>query len=525
MPNRSSRFCLLLIAISCFGCGGSHREYPSPRPGAKAESIVVEASQFKIGPNSYDADLGTITVAENRERGSSRLISIPFLRIHSHARDPAEPIFGFNGGPGQTNMSWDWEFAGAFLPRRDFVLVGYRGVDGSCVLDLPEVAEAMKTSGDPLGDQSLDAIGHAFALGAKRLRVQGVDLDGYTMLECVEDNESVRRALGYERVYLLSESYGTRVAYLYGLKHPDRVVRSAMIGVNPPGHFVWEPRTTDEQLRYYGMLWSKDSSMVARTSDLYGTMRKVLTAMPRRWLIFPINPGKVRVVTFALLFQRKSAAMVFDAFVAAEHGDASGLALMSLAYDYVVPTLGVWGDLASKAVSADYDSTRNYRIDMDPPDMPLGAPMSEIAWGTMSGERWPTGLLPEEYRNLRQSDVETLLLSGSIDFSTPAEYATRELLPYLKNGKQVVLSEYGHVDDVLHLNAENAKLLLTSFYETGVPNTSLNTYVPMDFGVSWGFPRIAKVIIGAVLVLAFGFMALVVWLIRLYRRWGSRTAG
>ena len=34
----------------------------------------------------------------------------------------------------------------------------------------------------------------------------GIDLDGYTMLEVVEDVEAVRRALGYEKINLFSDS-------------------------------------------------------------------------------------------------------------------------------------------------------------------------------------------------------------------------------------------------------------------------------------------------------------------------------
>jgi pimeloyl-ACP methyl ester carboxylesterase len=518
MQNRNSAIILLLVMLTCLGCGKSSQKYPVPLGDTRAGSIVMESRPFEIGQDSYDADFGAIRVPENRSVASSRLITIPFLRIHAHAKSPAEPIFGLAGGPGQTNMKWDWGVAGAFLPQHDFVLVGYRGVDGSVVLDCPEVSEAFTAGGDVLGDASLDAIGHAWATSAERLKAGGVDLDGYTMLECIEDNESVRQALGYERINLLGESYGTRVAYLYSLKHSERIFRSALVSVNPPGHFVWEPRTTDAQLKYYSGLWSRDSSMAAKSPDLYAAMRKVLTAMPRRWLFVPINPGKVRVVTFALLFQRKTAAMVFDSYVAAEHGDPSGLALMSVAFDYVVPSLGIWGDLASKAVSADYDSMRDYRADMDPPDLPLGAPMSKLTWGAMGTGRWPAKLLPEEFRKLRPSDVETLLLSGSIDFSTPAEYATKELLPYLKNGKQVVFSECGHVGDVLNANAKNSRLILTSFFDTGVPNTLLNSYIPMDFGVDWGFPAIAKAVLAALVVLAIVFVAVAARLLRRFRR-------
>ncbi|HUI31469.1 MAG TPA: alpha/beta hydrolase [Candidatus Acidoferrales bacterium] len=513
----------LTMIVSGFGCSDGSKRYPVAPPNSRAESFVKETRLFEIGSEKYDADFGTITVSENRSRPASRLINIPFLRIHSHSRNPAEPIFGLAGGPGQSNMSWDRGKAWTFLPEHDFVLVGYRGVDGSTVLDCPDVTEAFKKASDPLSEESMKMIGRAWGAGAERLKAQGVDLDGYSMIECIEDNESVRTALGYDRIDLLSESYGTRVAYLYGLKHPERIFRSAMIGVNPPGHFVWEPQTVDEQLKRYANLWSWDSTMTGKSPDLYRTMRNILNNMPPRWLVFPINPGKVKVVTFALLFHRSTAAMAFDAYVAAEHGDPSGLALMSLAYDYVMPSLVTWGDLASKAVGADFDSTRNYSADMEPRDLPLGSPMGKLLWGPLSYGHWPMTHLPEKFRKAQRSNVETLLLSGSVDFSTPPEFATNELLPYLKNCRQIILSECGHVNDIWYAKVENTRLILTSFYDKGVPNTSLNSYIPMNFGVSWGFALIAKAALAAIVVVVIAFAAIVIWFIRRYRRRHGKT--
>jgi pimeloyl-ACP methyl ester carboxylesterase len=509
---------LLPVLVSGFGCGGKKPVYPVPRPGAAAGSVVTEPRPLKIGSDEYEADYGTITVPENRSTSTSRLISIPFLRIHSPSTRPSEPVFGFAGGPGASNMTWDWGKARTFLPEHDFVLVGYRGVDGSTVLDCPEVAEAMKGDDNLLGVESMERIGRAWTASAKRLSAQGVDLDGYTMLETLEDNESVRRALGFERINLLSESYGTRVAYLYGLNYPDRVFRSAMISVNPPGHFVWQPRTIDAQLKHYATLWSRDSVMSRKSPDLYATMRTVLSDLPHRWLFLPINPGKVKVATFALLFQRNTSAMVFDAYVAAERGDPSGLALMSLAYDYLLPSMFVWGDLASKATSADSDSSPSYSRGMEPDSMPLGTPMSTLLWGPLAYTRWPTRQLPEKFRKPRHSGVETLLLSGSVDFSTPPEFATKELLPCLTHGQQVILSECGHVNDMWYANIENTRLLLDSFYKTGVPNTSLNAYLPMDFTVRWGFPKVAKLALGALAFLVLALCALIMWLARRHRR-------
>ncbi|MGD0339617.1 MAG: alpha/beta hydrolase [Bacteroidota bacterium] len=489
---------ILLMVIS--GCGGSAFTYPEPSTEKVDGAFVSKAGTVKIESTEYAADFGTIIVSENRNKANSRFINLPVVRIHSSSKNPCEPIFCLSGGPGLKNMDWDWKSMWYLLPDHDIVIVGYRGVDGSTVLDCPEVAQAFKGNGDLFGEESMKTIERAWRASAKRLTSQGIDLDGYTMIECIEDNEAARKALGYERINLISGSYGTRIAYLYGLKHPESINRSVMVSVNPPGRFVWEPEMIDRQLKRYSELWSQDSIMSLKSKDLYADMQSVLTNMPRKWLSFSIDPGKVKVVTFFLLFQRKTAAMVFDAYVAAKQGDPSGLALMSLAYNYVVPSSSIWGD-GSKAVSADFDSTRNYYLDMEPPNFPLGSPASKLQWGPVTIESWPMQQIPEEFRQLRHSDVETLLLSGSIDFSTPAEYATKELLPCLKNGKQVILSECGHFGDVVYLNPENTRRIISSFYRTGVPDTSMNAYNKMDFNVSWGFPKLAKVAAGTLAVL------------------------
>ncbi|MBI5710402.1 MAG: alpha/beta hydrolase [Candidatus Eisenbacteria bacterium] len=407
-----------------------------------------------------------------------------------------------------------WRPRDYLLAHHDLVMVGYRGVDGSSVLDCPEVKRALKGDGDLLGERSLRNIGAAWTRCASRLREDGVDLDGYTIVEVVDDLEAARVALGYGRVNLLGLSYGTRVAYLVALRHPSSILRSAMIGVNPPGHMVWEAATVDSQLGRWADLWARDAKMSARTPDLLATMRDVVHDMPKRWFPVTIDPGKVRVMTFLLLYHRKTAPLVFDAYVAAKRGDASGLALMSLAYDRMVPSLLTWGEMASKAVSADYDSSRDYVAELDPPQATMGSPLGKLLWGPLRFGSWPTRRIPEEYRRPGPSDVETLLISGSIDCATPAAFAEQELLPRLSHGRHVVLSEMGHVEDTWGSRREGVALLLTSFYQTGIANDSLIAPLPMDFSVKRGFPKLAKagraVLVVGVVVVAGG----VGWLVR-----------
>jgi hypothetical protein len=183
---------------------------------------------------------------------------------------------------------------------------------------------------------------------------------------------------------------------------------------------------------------------------------------------------------------------------------------------YVFPSIVNMGDNASKAVSADYDSTRDYASELLPPDAVMGAPLGRFLWGP--GKRWPIKLIPEEYRKPQHSDVQTLILSGSVDFSTPAENATKDLLPYFKNSRQIILAEMGHVGDLWKLQPRTTHRMLTSFFETGLADGSLYKYEPMRFEVRWGYPLLAKLAVAGCVLLVILLGGLVWLMVQFIRR-------
>jgi pimeloyl-ACP methyl ester carboxylesterase len=241
-------------------------------------------------------------------------------------------------------------------------------------------------------------------------------------------------------------------------------------------------------------------------------MRKVSQAMPRNWLFFAIDPGKVKIMTHVLLYQRSSAVMAFDAWLRAEQGDPSGLALMSAAYDLMISKIFVWGDLLAKGGSADFDSGRDYQ-DLVAPGSIIGSPMSLLIWQPAS-LAWPIKPISEEFRRVQRTDVETLLINGSIDFSTPVQYGRQELLPSLAKGSLVTLAEFGHVGDFWKIRPQAADRLLTSFYASGKADDSLFGYVPMNFKVPVTFSLIFKVAVATGLGLIMLAALLLVLFIR-----------
>ncbi|MGH2387924.1 MAG: hypothetical protein ACRDIE_06925, partial [Chloroflexota bacterium] len=144
---------LIVIALGVLGL-----VYLRLTGGTSAVSVPsgVHAGQVKLTPCNYttekgssSADCGTLVVPENRTNPHSRLIALPVIRIRATSVHPSEPIFRLQGGPGTSNMTFP--AASRFTANHDVVLVGYRGVDGSSVLDCPEVNSAVEHSADLLG--------------------------------------------------------------------------------------------------------------------------------------------------------------------------------------------------------------------------------------------------------------------------------------------------------------------------------------------------------------------------------------
>jgi pimeloyl-ACP methyl ester carboxylesterase len=499
--------------------------------GAKAGDLILERCDYPTESGSYRADCGTLVVPENRADPQSRLIALPVTRIRARSNHSAEPIFRLEGGPGQTNMKFTK--ASQFADKRDVVLVGYRGVDGSSVLDCPEVTSALKHSTDFLSEKSLRAYAEAFRSCADRLSEGGVDLAGYGLPQRVDDLEAAREALGYERIDLLSESAGTRTAMIYSWRYPESIHRSVMIGVNPPGHFLWDPKTTDEQIRHYADLCSADAACRKRTGDLAASMSRTAAEMPDRWLFLPIKKGNVRIASFYGLMESTpgatpiSAPMTLDSWLSAAKGDSSGFWFMSLLADLAFPESFVWGEMAA-AGRVDARPADDYFTSGADRGSILGDPGTEFLWGGgQLVDAWPATPSEDDYSQVQTSKVETLLIGGTVDFSTPPNAATDELLPHLPNGHQVVLAELGHTTDFWSYQPEAGTRLMNTFFDSGQVDDSLYKPASVDFTPEVTQTALAKGIAVTMVGLAILAVLSLLWMPRRVHKRGhfGRKAG
>lgn len=524
MIQKLKRHAFLIATMLLAGCGSGEQPTARPEPpvGAVVGDFELAPCVHVAGDVEYAAECGMLIVPENRDDPSSRPIALPVKRIPSSGSTPSEPIFFLSGGPGTSNLGYsrvEW-----YHDDHDLVLVGYRGVDGTVHLGCPEVTRAM-SRGLPTTSEGMTVLGEAYEACAERLTAEGVDLGGYTVLEVVDDLEAARRAMGYAQINLESASYGTRLAQIYAWRYPDLVHRNAMVAVNPPGRFWWDGAILEAQIRRYAALCAADEYCSSRTDNLVQSIQTALDSMPERWLIFPIDRDAVLFATFMGLYSVDGAAPTFDIWLAAADGDYSGMALITAALKFMLPSGFAWGDSASKAMSADYDfdPSVDYVAEVTPDPYLLGSPGSSLGWA--GARTWPAKKIPAEYRTPQPSSVPTLMLSGTLDVSTPARNARDQLLPLLENGEQVVLGEFAHTGDLLYLQRDASRHLLTTFFSSGEVDASKFNPNTVNFEPKWGFPLIAKLALGGVLFSVFA-VALVLWALhRLVRRRLKRRRG
>ena len=519
-----------LIALGTLGLAYLHfalrDDSVSVPSGAKAGALRLHSCHYGTEDGSLPADCGTLVVRENRHDPGSRLIALPVTRIRARSAHPGAPVFRLQGGPGISNASFPE--ASRFVQRHDVVLVGYRGVDGSSRLDCPEVASALADSRGFLTAASDRAQAAAFRACAHRLQQDGVDLAGYTLPERVDDLDAARRALGYERVDLVSESFGTRLAMIYAWRYPRRVHRSVMIAANPPGHFVWDAATTGAQIRRYSALCAEDASCRHQTPSLASSLHRGFDHLPKRWLFLPVKQGNVRAAAFFGLMNATtdgggplSGPWTIAAMRAAGKGDGSGAWLLSLMAQLVFPRGQVWGDVAASGRSDVAAARRLFRTHADRGSL-IGAPGTDLVWaGGRLVDAWPRTPDENEYARVRDSSVPTLLIGGNLDFAAPPQWGTRELLPHLSNGREVILRDLGHSDDFWAYEPDAAKRLINTYLDSGRVDASRYTRNRVDFTPAFSLGAIAKITLGSMLGLAAVAVLSLLWMALRVRRRGA----
>jgi pimeloyl-ACP methyl ester carboxylesterase len=182
---------------------------------------------------------GTIRVPWERadpELGTTRL---NFAVRRHYGKGPAKgTIFAVEGGPGYPSSGTASSYVALFahlLRDHDLVLLDQRGTGKSGPVKCPDVERGNMEEFVSLGEC------------ARRL---GPIAQSYRTSASADDVDSLRRALGLEKITLYGDSYGTFLAQSYAYRHPDTLEAVVLDSAYPAyGEDPWYPTLPQDGVR------------------------------------------------------------------------------------------------------------------------------------------------------------------------------------------------------------------------------------------------------------------------------------
>jgi pimeloyl-ACP methyl ester carboxylesterase len=176
----------------------------------------IECARLTVPMDRSDASAGTMSLAVARHRSTGTAEE----RIGSLVFNPGGP-----GGSGLGSIGFVWaDMPDAIKKRFDVVTWDPRGVGQSrpalegCESPLPE-----RPATGPV-DWAQVARDYKADLGRANRQCQERNariIDHLGTVEVVDDVDDLRAALGEEQISFWGMSYGTRIGYVYALRHPD----------------------------------------------------------------------------------------------------------------------------------------------------------------------------------------------------------------------------------------------------------------------------------------------------------------
>lgn len=209
--------------------------------GLSGEGLGLHIKACAVTTNGIPAKCGTFGVYEDRAARSGRIIDLHFVLLK--ARHPSGHAVYWNpGGPGASTLAFlpeivDGKTARELLALRnryDILLLDNRGVGASHSLncDLYSSAYPQAYFSQLWPSKALEA--------CRTKRSSEGNPSDYTTNYAVDDLDDLRVALGYSKLVLDGDSYGTFFSFVYIRRHSAYVESALLDGVAPP-YFLLVP--------------------------------------------------------------------------------------------------------------------------------------------------------------------------------------------------------------------------------------------------------------------------------------------
>lgn len=420
---------------------------PPPVPG----SLILRPCT--VGPK-VPAQCGTFTVYEDRAAKSGAVTMALTILKATHPGKIA--IAELAGGPGEAATDTALPMAAALFNKwvmklhdtHDVIFLDARGMGKyGFACDWVNVHDPASYMRQLFPDASVQT---CLKKSASRNRAL------YNGSIATDDLEELRTKLGYDKYVLDGGSYGTFLALVYMRRHPGSVAAAILDGVDAPG-FQALPGTPD------GVQHTVDDTLRACAADKscaahYPNAKADFSAVVARFshgpvvLSFndPVNGKVISAPTSKEVFVDRLRQLMYDPHGAAAvpyimHEARTGntiplgdaLAGASVAFSQAL-NLGAFLSYSCSEWIPFLDETRvrSAASASFAGDLRIGAQRAACA-------AWNVPSMPANFDTPVTSDIPALLITGSDDPATPPWSAQQEL-PYLHNGRQVVVKGGGH---------------------------------------------------------------------------------
>ena len=440
----------ILVGLSVLAVGLTGA---AARAGAPLRMGRLPAVEAAIDGVSGEVLRVEMPVPENPSRDSGRQVTLAALVLRAtESKRPAEPMFVFQGGPGQGATDLAAFYARFFAPlraRHDIVLMDQRGTGGSHPLT-PSVAPEHLL--DDLG-----AVAPASWVAPMREGLRDtVDLAQYTTRRIVDDAARLIEALGYSRVNLYGTSYGTRCAQVFMRRYPGRVRAAVLKNVLPMSAVIPLSYAANAQRALDLMLADVAADSAARAS--YPGLGRTLTGLLDRLAATPArvtvkNPATGRAQEIELT--RRGVAMTIRTMLMSPQSRAAIPYLIDRAAS------GSFDELAAQMVQVRVAYARTLALGMaisvlaseDTPRI-TAAGIARDTTGSFLGDAaaadlrdacasWPHRVERPGFFEPVHVKTPTLLISGWLDPATPPAWGD-EVARGLPNSAHAVFRYAAH---------------------------------------------------------------------------------
>ena len=379
--------------------------------------------------DNVEAQCATLQVAENPAAPDGRKIglNIAWLDTSNEGEGKGDPVFFLAGGPGQAAT----EVA---------AVINCVGADGKEMALDDTIAPTTQAIAD-------------FAAQCATSLASRADTRFYTTTQAIADIDTVRAALGVDKINLIGGSYGTRVAQQYAAHYPQHTRAVVIDGVAPNdvvvgGDFA---NTFEAAIDLQAAQCRKDAACAKRFPvDTRTQLKNVMDALAKAPVEVEYRDPGTAETKRDVLTSDSVTGLAFMFSYMPELSSLLPVVLDEAAHGRYAPLMSL-SSMASRSLGVQMNRGMQWSVicaeDADRYQEPaasdrlLGPEVARMFFAACPG--WKVGTRPKDFTAPLKSDLPVLLLSGQFDPVTPPRYA-EQVLKTLPNGRHLIAKGQGH---------------------------------------------------------------------------------